>query len=299
MELTIQSLSHRYSADKQALSDLNLTLKPGILGLLGANGAGKSTLMRILATISKPTQGNVFWNNENIVQSPQNLRAVLGYLPQYFGVYENLSATEFLMYLAALKNISKKDAELKISYLLEHLNLAEVGDNPLKSFSGGMKQRVGIAQALLNDPKLLIVDEPTVGLDPEERARFRDLLSSMSEDRIIILSTHIVSDVESIADEIAIMDAGELKAFAPPQALMQQVASKVWSGCVKKEELASIKAKFYVSHTNQTPEGYELRILSDSCPIESAENISPTLEDAFLYLGKSTNLITGNMEKAA
>ena len=202
MQLVIDNVSKLYRGKVWGLKDFNLSLEPGILGLVGPNGAGKSTLMRILATITKPTQGLVAWNGADIVQDPNSVRAVLGYLPQDFGVYPNLNATEFLEYMAAIKGLDGRAARRRIDELLQVVNLVDARKRPLGGFSGGMKQRVGIAQALLNDPQLLIVDEPTAGLDPEERVRFRNLLSEIAHGRVVILSTHIVSDVEAVASTI-------------------------------------------------------------------------------------------------
>ena len=203
MRLVVEMVSKTYRGNVEALRNFELTLGPGILGLLGPNGAGKSTLMRILATITQPTSGRVLWNDADIGRKPDALRGVLGYLPQDFGIYPNLSAVEFLDYLAAVKGIRAATARKRISALLELVNLTDVARRPLGGYSGVMRQRVGIVQALLNDPELLIVDEPTAGLDPEERVRFRNLLSELSGERIVILSTHIVSDVEAVATSIA------------------------------------------------------------------------------------------------
>ncbi|MFM8320362.1 MAG: ABC transporter ATP-binding protein, partial [Chloroflexota bacterium] len=223
MELKIQQVSKQYDKDKWGLQDFTLTLTPGVWGLLGPNGAGKSTLMRILATITRPTGGQVTWNGVDIVKQPDGLRAALGYLPQDFGVYPNLNAQEFLQYLAAVKGLERRAADRRIQALLEVVNLAEARRRPLGSYSGGMKQRIGIAQALLNDPQLLIVDEPTVGLDPEERVRFRNLLADLGGQRIVILSTHIVSDVEAAATQIALIRQGRLLQQAAPEQLLQAV----------------------------------------------------------------------------
>ena len=212
MQLTVEKLSKRYGRAAQALRDVDLRLEPGVLGLLGPNGAGKSTLMRILATVTRASSGRVLWNDEDIARNPDVLRDVLGYLPQDFGVYPNLNALEFLEYLAAVKGIAASAARKRIGELLELVNLSDAAKRPLGGYSGGMRQRVGIAQALLNDPQLLIVDEPTAGLDPEERVRFRNLLSELSGERIVILSTHIVSDVEAVATSIAILAHGQLLA---------------------------------------------------------------------------------------
>ena len=219
MKLSIEGVSKRYAGQRWGLRDMKLELLPGVVGLLGPNGAGKSTLMRILATVTRPTEGRVLWNGTDIAKSPDDLRNVLGYLPQDFGVYPHLTAMEFLEYLAAVKGLDAASAHKRIDELLAVVNLGEVRDRPLGGFSGGMKQRVGIAQALLNDPQLLIVDEPTAGLDPEERVRLRTLLAEMATDRIIIFSTHICSDVESIATRVAIVDHGMLLADEVPARL--------------------------------------------------------------------------------
>src|SRR5512147_2972195 len=219
MKLSISHLSKQYRRDFWGLRDFDLELTPGVIGLLGPNGAGKSTLMRMLATITQPTAGAIRWNGADIVKSPDTLRAVLGYLPQDFGVYPNLTAVEFLEYMAAIKGLDAKSARQRIDELLQVVNLVHAAKRPLGGYSGGMKQRVGIAQALLNDPQLLIVDEPTAGLDPEERVRFRNLLSDLSGNRIVILSTHIVSDVEATATDIAIINRGHLKVRARPEQL--------------------------------------------------------------------------------
>ncbi|MBP8163975.1 MAG: ABC transporter ATP-binding protein, partial [Anaerolineales bacterium] len=210
MQLTINNLGKEYKRGFWGLKDFSLEIKPGILGLLGPNGAGKSTFMRMLATITKPTDGSIKWNDVDIIKSPDALRDVLGYLPQDFGVYPNLNAVEFLEYMAAIKGLDSATAKKRIDELLQLVNLKDAAKRPLGGYSGGMKQRVGIAQALLNDPQLLIVDEPTVGLDPEERVRFRNLLSDLSGERIVILSTHIVSDVEATATHIALVNKGQL-----------------------------------------------------------------------------------------
>jgi ABC-2 type transport system ATP-binding protein len=237
MQLIVEKLSKTYGRSVQALRGVELNLGPGVLGLLGPNGAGKSTLMRILATITKPSAGKVLWNSADIARNPDGLRDVLGYLPQDFGVYPNLSAVEFLEYLAAVKGIGAVAARRRIAELLELVNLTDAAKRPLGGYSGGMRQRVGIAQALLNDPQLLIVDEPTAGLDPEERVRFRNLLSELSGERIVILSTHIVSDVEAVATSIAILAHGQLLAHGAPEAMLASVAGRVWEVVVASAEL--------------------------------------------------------------
>ena len=275
------NLSKAYNG-VQALNDFTLKLTPGILGLLGPNGAGKSTLMRMLATITKPTKGTILWNGQDAVKDPEAIRSVLGYLPQDFGVYPNLTAQEFLEYMAAIKGMSGKKARQKISDLLDLVNLREAARRPLGGYSGGMRQRVGIAQALLNDPQLLIVDEPTVGLDPEERVRFRNLLSDLAGERIIILSTHIVSDVEATATDIAIIHKGQLKARALPEQLLKQMEGSVWEWMASSQELPALKKQFLVSGTIRRLDGVEVRAVSETRPCPDAQRVTPNLEDFYL-----------------
>ena len=272
-----------YGADSWALKDFSLELDTGVIGLLGPNGAGKSTLMRILATVSQPTEGTVLWNGENIAGAPDSLRSTLGYLPQDFGIYPNLSAVEFLEYLAALKGLPKSESGRRINELLDLLGLAENKKQPLSSFSGGMRQRVGIAQALLNDPRVLIVDEPTVGLDPSQRARFRDLISGLSEDRLVILSTHIVSDIEAIATRIVIMKSGRLIADDSPEGVLQDVDGNVWTYVAPSASLTEISARAVVSSAIRRPDGVHIRVVATEKPDPSAEQVLPNLEDAYLF----------------
>ena len=282
MRLVIESVSKHYGRDVWGLRDFSLELRPGVLGLLGPNGAGKSTLMRILATITRPTSGRVTWDGTDIVSHPDALREVLGYLPQDFGVYPNLSPLEFLEYLAAVRGLEPRTARRRIEELLELVNLIEVRKRPLGGFSGGMRQRVGIAQALLNDPRLLIVDEPTGGLDPEERVRFRNLLSDLSGDRIVILSTHIVSDVEATATHIALIAKGRLLRDAAPEALLAKAEGRVWELMVPAESLAELRRHHRVSGTLRRSEGVQVRVVSDVAPAPAARAVAPTLEDAYL-----------------
>ena len=283
MKLSLQGVSKLYSGKVWGLKDFSLEVGPGILGLLGPNGAGKSTLMRILATITKPTSGTVTWNGVDILRSPNRLRAVLGYLPQDFGVYPNLNAVEFLEYLAAAKGLSRKTARQRIQELLEVVNLVEARKRPLGGFSGGMRQRVGIAQALLNDPELLIVDEPTAGLDPEERLRFRNLLSELSGARIVILSTHIVSDVEACAASIALIARGHLITSAAPEELLRSVEGKVWETVVPSADLPALRQQYLTGSTMHRSDGVHLRIVAEEAPGSGAVPQPPTLEDAYLY----------------
>lgn len=283
MKLSLEGVSKLYSGKVWGLKDFSLEVEPGILGLLGPNGAGKSTLMRILATITKPTSGKITWNGADLVRSPDSVRAVLGYLPQDFGVYPNLNAVEFLEYLAAAKGLDRKTARQRIQELLAVVNLIDARKRPLGGFSGGMRQRVGIAQALLNDPELLIVDEPTAGLDPEERVRFRNLLSELSGARIVILSTHIVSDVEACATKIALIARGHLVTCAAPEELLRSVEGKVWERTIPSAELPALRQQYLTSSTMHRSDGVHLRIVSEAAPGPGATPQSATLEDAYLY----------------
>lgn len=282
MKLSIQHVGKTYRGKVRGLDDFSLELGPGVLGLLGPNGAGKSTLMRILATITRPTDGRVTWNDTDIVAKPNALRAELGFLPQDFGVYPNLTAQEFLEYIAAAKGIDARAAKRRIEELLALVNLSDARRRPLGGFSGGMRQRVGIAQALLNDPKLLIVDEPTAGLDPEERVRFRNLLSDLSGERIVILSTHIVSDVEATATHIALINHGRLVVASSPEALLRTVEGRVWEWMVSSAELTATKQRHRISSTMRRSDGVRVRAVADEAPSPGAQRVAPTLEDAYL-----------------
>ena len=282
MKLEIDNVSKTYRGGVEALRSFRLGLGPGVLGLLGPNGAGKSTLMRILATVTRPSTGRVLWNGKDIQDDPDMLRNALGYLPQDFGIYPNLSAIEFLGYLAAVKGLGVACTQRRIGELLELVNLVDVARRPLGGFSGGMRQRVGIAQALLNDPKLLIVDEPTAGLDPEERVRFRNLLSELSGDRIVILSTHIVSDVEAVATNIALIDRGKLVLHDTPETLLAGVNGKVWEVVVPSGDLPSLRQRHIVSSTAHRSDGVHTRVVADTIPGPDARPLEPSLEDAYL-----------------
>ena len=284
MKLTVSHLSKQYRRNLWGLRDFDLELGPGVIGLLGPNGAGKSTLMRMLATITQPSEGTVKWNGVDIVKSPETIRAVLGYLPQDFGIYPNLSGLEFLEYMAAIKGMDAKSSRRRIEELLTVVNLVGAARRPLGGYSGGMKQRVGIAQALLNDPQLLIVDEPTVGLDPEERVRFRNLLSDLAGERIIFLSTHIVSDVEAAATEIVVINKGRKLLHAAPEKLLQLLDGKVWQWIVPSADLPALKQNHILSGTVRRQDGVQVRVVSDAPPAPEAQVIPPSLEDVYLYL---------------
>jgi ABC-2 type transport system ATP-binding protein len=287
MQLIIENLGKQYRHNFWGLRNFSLAIQPGILGLLGPNGAGKSTLMRILATITRPTEGTILWNGADVSKTPDSLRSVLGYLPQNFGVYPNLNAVEFLEYMAAIRGLNANSARKRINELLQLVNLVEAAKRPLGGYSGGMKQRVGIAQALLNDPQLLIVDEPTVGLDPEERVRFRNLLSDLSGQRIVLLSTHIVSDVEATATHIALINKGCLLHSAAPEDLLKQLEGKVWEWTIPSEDLPALKSKHIISGTIRRNDGVQVRVVSSSKPDPCAEYLSPNLEDAYLFFIRS------------
>jgi len=283
MRLSIRNVGKLYQGRVRALDDFSLDVEPGVLGLLGPNGAGKSTLMKILATITRPTTGTVTWNGEDVIARPDPLRAVLGYLPQDFGVYPHLNAVEFLEYLAAVKRVPRAAARTRIPELLALVNLTEARKRPLGGYSGGMRQRIGIAQALLNDPQLLIVDEPTVGLDPEERVRFRNLLSEIAHGRLVILSTHIVSDVEATATHIALVHKGQLLCESTPENLLRELEGKVWEWTVSSDDLAALKQKHIISGTIRRSDGVQVRVVSASQPEPQAQRVNPSLEDAYLY----------------
>ena len=283
MRLVIDAVSKQYKGSVWGLRDVSLELGPGVHGLLGPNGAGKTTLMNILATVTQPTAGRVTWNGADIARSPDDLRVVLGYLPQDFGIYPHLSAVEFLEYIAVLKGLGGRCSCQRIRELLHVVNLFDVRDRPLGGYSGGMRQRVGIAQALLNDPQLLIVDEPTAGLDPEERVRFRNLLSGLPGERIVVLSTHIVSDVEATATEIALIRDGRLLQRVTPEELLQSVEAKVWTCVVPSRDLLAFRQQYLTSSMIRRDDGTHVRVVATSPPTRAARSVLPTLEDAYLH----------------
>jgi ABC-2 type transport system ATP-binding protein len=284
VKLEICDVSKQYKNGVWGIKDFSLDLTPGVLGLLGPNGAGKSTLMRILATVTKATTGMVKWDGIDIARSPNAVRKLLGYLPQDFGIYPNLNAVEFLKYLAAARGVSGRSTRDRIAHLLELVNLTAVRKRPLGSLSGGMKQRVGIAQALLNDPRLLIVDEPTAGLDPEERVRFRNLLAELAGNRIVILSSHIVSDIEAAATSVAVIKEGYLQIHCAPEDLLRSVRGKTWETTILSAEMNDAKQRFVLSGTIRTSDGVRIRIVADESPYASATPVTPNMEDAYLYL---------------
>lgn len=285
--LSLEQLSYRYRGGREALSGLNLELAPGLVGLLGPNGAGKSTLMRLIATLARPSEGRICWEGVDTAEHPDLLRRTLGYLPQEFGVYPALSAREFLSYLAAVKGLPRAQWSQRVDHCLAQVGLAEVAERPLAEFSGGMRQRVGIAQALLNDPRLLIVDEPTVGLDPEERLRFRSLLTELASDRLVILSTHIVSDVEASASLLVVLEGGRLRYHGRAETLMADAQGQVWDWVVPAEHLPRLRNQHRISAALHRVDGVQLRVIAECAPSADAVPAQPTLEDAYLLLRSS------------
>jgi ABC-2 type transport system ATP-binding protein len=283
MHLVIEKVGKQYQGGLWALRDFSLELAPGILGLLGPNGAGKSTLMKILATITRPSEGRVTWDGSDVHAHPEALRAALGYLPQDFGVYPHLNAIEFLDYLGAVRGLDGRTRRARIPEVLALVNLVDARKRPLGGYSGGMRQRIGIAQALLHEPRLLIVDEPTVGLDPEERVRFRNLLGDLAHERIVLLSTHIVSDLESTAERIALMDKGRLVACATAEELVAQTEGRVWEWTVPAAELPALRQAHRVSGAIRRADGsVRVRVVAGAPPTPAALPAAPTLEDAYL-----------------
>lgn len=276
--LSVEHVTKRYGAFT-ALEDISLTFSPGVYGLLGPNGAGKTTLMKMLTTLLFPTKGQILWDGEDILALGAEYRGLLGYLPQQFGYYPNYTPRQFLRYVAALQCIPKREAEERISRLLELVGLEAEGDRKLKKFSGGMIQRVGIASAMLNDPRLLILDEPTAGLDPRERVRFRNLIHSLAEDRIVLLSTHIVSDVETIAGQIVMFRDHRLYCCDTPASICDRFRGKVY----QIPAGAALGPDQFLLSEGQSEAGPVLRILSETPPV-GAVPAAPGLEDAFLAI---------------
>jgi len=284
MLLEIDNVTKIYPGGIVGVKDISLQIQEGMLGLLGPNGAGKTTLIRMIATLLVPTSGDIRFNGSSVFSSSQVIRETLGYLPQEFGVYPNLTAWEFLDYLAILDGIydyrSRKKA---VEHALETVGLTSVAKSQLKTFSGGMKRRIGIAQTLLKTKHLLIVDEPTAGLDPEERIRFRNLLSEISGDRLVILSTHIVADVETTCNDIIILKKGRVLIRTKPLSLLTDLRGKVWETTISENEFKGLKQKFALITVVRKAEGISCRFLADEKPSIECISVSPTLEDAYVY----------------
>ena len=291
-KLTISQLSKTYPNGVTALDNINIEIHNGMFGLLGPNGAGKSSLMRTLATLQEADSGSAFLDDIDILNQPDELRKVLGYLPQEFGVYPRITAEQLLDHMAILKGIAKKSERKEIvKYLLDKVNLYDKRSKAIKGFSGGMKQRVGIAQALIGDPKLIIVDEPTAGLDPSERNRFYNLLADVGEKVVVILSTHIVDDVRELCTNMAIMNLGEIVFQGAPQAAIEDLSGKVYQKIVKREELAAY-AKEYSIISNKMVGGRPLiHVYSETSLSDGFEPVQPNLEDVFFSKINTSNLL--------
>ena len=279
--LSIKNVHKRFG-DVHAMNNITLDLKPGLFGLLGPNGAGKSTLMRTLATLQKPDEGTITYNGTDIVSNPDVMRSTLGYLPQDFGVYPRMSAEALLDHIAILKGVNdKKQRREQILSLLHSVDLFKHKTASVATFSGGMRQRFGVAQALLGDPKVLIVDEPTAGLDPFQRQTFLDLLSEAGEEKIIILSTHIVEDVRDLCPDMAIIGEGQVIARGAPESLIDKIRNSVWRKKVEKDDVAAVKSAHRVLSTRLLMGGVVITVLSDNQPADGFEKDAPTLEDAY------------------
>lgn len=282
MEIVIDNLSKRYGK-KEAIKNLSLKIPSGMYGLLGRNGAGKTSLTQILAALSVPTNGDI-WLNGVSMKETAKIREMVGYLPQDFSMYRSMTVLGAMDYLGLLSDIPKEIRKERIDELLEKVNLKDNAKTKIKALSGGMKRRLGIAQALLHNPQILIVDEPTAGLDPEERIRFRNLLSDFADDRIVLLSTHIASDIESICDGVAVLNDGKLIFHGSTEELIRQADGKVYLITASKELDRHIKEKYVCLNMSNTRTGIQYRILSDTPPKEKGKIQSPTLEDGYMYL---------------
>ena len=282
MELTICDLTKEFGSFR-AVDRVSFTMTNGVYGLLGVNGAGKTTLMRMLTTLIKPTDGEILWDGQDVFKLDGQYRKLLGYLPQDFGYYPDFSIYDYLMYIASIKGIRPAAAKERVKELLKQVGLFRARHKKMKNLSGGMKRRAGIAQAMLNDPKILILDEPTAGLDPSERIRFRNLISELSGDRIVLLSTHIVSDIEYIANEILLMKDGCITLSGTASEVVHSMPERVWTFSVPKAQIDAYLRTYKVSNIKTVPGGAELRVLSIACPHSAAMEVETTLEDVFLY----------------
>jgi ABC-type multidrug transport system ATPase subunit len=282
LNLAIENISKKYK-DTLVVKNFSAQFSNGVYGLLGPNGSGKTTLMKIIVDILKPTNGRILVNENDIVLMDDKYRELLGYLPQEFGYYVNFTVDKFLRYIAALKGLEKNYAKMRIDELLEFVNLSQCKNKKIKTLSGGMKQRIGIVQALLNDPKILVLDEPTSGLDPKERVRFRNLISEISSERIIILSTHIVSDIQYISKEVLLMKEGILIKKDTSKELLKEMKGKVWSMQTSEEALTEVKDIYKVVNIVPKDDCIELRIISEEKPVFNAVEVTPTLEDLYMY----------------
>lgn len=284
MELQVEHLCKSYRK-KEALRDVSFTLQKGVYGLLGENGAGKSTLMRMMATVDFPTKGEIRYEGKSIYAMDEEYRGLIGYMPQNYSVYPGFTARDFLQYMGTLKGVPEKKLKSRIGEVLDFVNLSDVADKKVKTFSGGMKRRIGIAQAIINEPQILIFDEPTAGLDPRERIRFSNIISDMGKDKIILLSTHIVSDIEAIANELVVIKNGNILETGNVDELVKKVKGQVWESIVSQEVYHSLRKERSVIHLKQMGRDVQVRFVGDKYP--NAENcpVEPTLEDYYIYSG--------------
>lgn len=282
MKLSFENISKLYG-DTVALQQIDLTLGSGVYGLLGPNGAGKTTLMRIMTDLLAPSTGRVLLDGQDIAVMGAAFRKKLGYLPQDFGVYPNFTAEQFLLYIARLKGLSKFEAKRQTDDLLHMVGLEDKKQKKLKGFSGGQRQRVGIAQALLGDPEILVLDEPTAGLDPEERIRFRGIISDLSQQKLVLLSTHIVSDLEAVANEIILLRKGVVLEMQKPASLLEQLNGQVWLVTVPAADEAALTKQYVCSNVMHTDGKSVIRLLSESAPRPDAVPTAPNMEDLYLY----------------
>ncbi|MHC5268836.1 ABC transporter ATP-binding protein [Enterococcus sp. LJL98] len=282
MMLTLKNVTKQYN-NREVLKNISFEFNPGIYGLLGANGAGKTTLFHIICGVISQDKGDILFNNKDTKKKREAFLANLGFLPQNFTYYPDFSGLDFLLYISSLKGVDKKKSKDKCIELLNLVGLDQEKNIKIKKYSGGMKQRLGIAQAMINNPKVLILDEPTVGLDPKERVRFRNLISSLSDEKIVILSTHIVSDIEYIADEILVLKKGILENTGQAEDLVKTIENKVWECSISTKNVDYYLSKYTVSNQKHEHDNTILRIISEEQPIEEAIKVEPTLEDLYLY----------------
>ncbi|MFD1019261.1 ABC transporter ATP-binding protein [Thalassobacillus hwangdonensis] len=282
MHLSIQSLTKSYKK-QEALSDVSMDLEPGIYSFLGANGSGKTTLMRIITTVLRPTSGKVLLDGKDVFGMGEEYRTLIGYVPQQVGYYPSMKVQPFLEYIGALKGLTPKQCKEKAEYWLKQVNLYDVRKKKIKKLSGGMKQRVGIAQAMLNDPKILILDEPTAGLDPKERIRFRSLIANLSVNRIVLYTTHIASDLEGMTDYVCILKKGKLVDLDRPEEILEELKGKVWQAYVSVDQLDELEKNYKVGSIDKVSGDIRVRIYHDEQPIPEAEGIEPSIEDIYLY----------------
>ncbi len=284
MELKIEHLSKQFK-DKNAVNDVSLTLTSGVWGLLGANGAGKTTLMRMIANIMTPTSGKIYYDGEDISKMGETYRNLFGFLPQDFGYSRDFTVKDYLEYMAALKDVPARETARKIDHLLEILTLSDVKGKKIAKLSGGMKRRVGIAQAMLNDPKILVMDEPTAGLDPGERVRFRNFISEFSHDRMVLISTHIVSDIEYISTRNVIMKDGKIVNVGTTSELVKEIEGKVWQGLIPASKLPEYEMRLrIINQRSEDNDKISVRYLAEQSGIEGSVTVSPRLEDLYLWV---------------